>query len=121
MKPILKVLVRYALSTAIFFLILEIVAGMPFRWSLVLALLIALVARAFGDVAPKPQRRFTPYYVNLLPKWRAILTDYKILNGTEHWESIQEAWKSGPRPNHVFIRDGMWLNFVSSRRTSNAR
>jgi hypothetical protein len=103
----------YLVYAAIFYLIFGYVAGMPMRWSIVLALVIAGIHRNLLHLAPKSLARFTPYYLNVIPKWYEILTDYKIISGKEQWETIENTWKEKPYPEHLFIRDGMSLVFVS--------
>ena len=112
MSELVKRAIGYLFYAVIFYLIFDYVAEMPMRWSIVLALVIAGIHRHLLYVAPKSLARFTPYYMNVIPKWYEILTDYKMVNGKEQWQKIEDTWKERPFPDHVFIRDGMSLVFL---------
>jgi hypothetical protein len=113
MKELVKRAFGFLLYAVVFYLIFAYIADMPLRWSIVLALVIAGIHRHLLYVAPKTVRRFTPYYMNVIPNWYVILSDYKIISGKEHWRKIQDTWEDRPRPQYVFIRDGMSFVFVS--------
>ncbi|MFL6302507.1 MAG: hypothetical protein ACJ72H_03115 [Candidatus Sulfotelmatobacter sp.] len=112
-RELLKRALGYLLYAVVFYLILAYVAGLPMRWSIVLALLFTGIERRLLHFAPKPVQRFSPYYMNVHPNWYEILTDYKIISGKEQWEEIEDTWKHRPRPQPVFIRDGLCFVFVN--------
>src|SRR5579864_652096 len=110
---LLKRVAGYLLYGVVFYLIFAYVAGMPMRWSIVLALLFTSIERRLLHVAPKPVRRFTAHYITVHPKWYEILADYKMVNGLEDWNKIEDSWQERPRSEYVFLRDGISLVIVS--------
>lgn len=82
MRIILKRVAGYLLYSVILYVVLAYIAGMPMRWSIVLALVITSIERRLLHIT-KPERRFTPFYLNVIPHWGLILSDYRLVDSDE--------------------------------------
>ena len=86
-------------------------AGFQMKQSIVLALILTWIVSSIANAAPKETVRFSPYFVRVRPKWREILTDYKILKSDE-WEDFQDRMHAAKLPeNHIF-RTGVHFTLV---------
>lgn len=68
------------------------------RQSLVLALVLIFVVDQLHGVTKlllnKPH--FTPFCVSVVPKWRPLLSDLKLLNSDDEWKRFNDACQGSP-------------------------
>jgi hypothetical protein len=81
----LKSATHYVLISGALYLILAYLADLPMRQSIVLALVLAPLARKIASPTPKPAARFRPYRVSVSPDWYQLLTDFHLIDNPEEW------------------------------------
>lgn len=82
------------------------------RQSIVLALLMASLARGIEKVAAKPARRFSPYCVRVYPNWYELVTDFKLIAKPEEWDAIQQSIEELPSTEYCVLRNGICFTIV---------
>lgn len=75
--------------TGAYYVGLAYIADLLPRASLVLAIVLASLSTAV--LAPADRRRFSPYRVSVVPKWEALLSDFRVLKTHEEWDSLWKA------------------------------
>src|SRR5271167_1969660 len=91
MKALTKPFLYLLISAVVLYLVFIYLAQMSQRQSVVLAILFAFLLDGAIHAAPKPTLKFTPYWLRILPKWREILTDFKLMPSPEEWKAVQES------------------------------
>jgi hypothetical protein len=101
----------YVCVTALLYAVFAYPAGLSFRQSLVLAIvltiLLAYVERGIDNGMPKPGWRFRPYYVWVTPKWCELLADFKLIGTTEEWPAIEIVVRQEPLTEYLVLRSGI--------------
>ena len=108
----IKVVAVYLFVVGFLYLVLAYIAEFSMRQSMVLALLIASLARGIASAARKPARRFSPYYVRVNPYWPQLLTDFKLIDKDEEWHAIQKSFEDLPSTEYRFLRSGVCFTVV---------
>jgi hypothetical protein len=74
---------------------LAVAVGFSWKQAILLAVLAAYVERGLDTAVIKPRYTFEPYYVSIIPDWKQILADYRIVKQTgEDWEKFT-TWSEG--------------------------
>ena len=107
-KPVLGLLI-YVL---IVYLVLSYAAQVPARQSVVLALFFGILFQSVNHAAAKPILRFMPYWVSVVPKWYAILADFKLLQDPGDWPAVRDSSESVERWRFSIFRDALWFSVV---------
>ncbi len=102
----------YVFSAGFFYLILAYIADFSVAQSIVLALLLASLARGIEHAAPKPALKFSPYYVRVDPNWYQLLLDFKLISQPEEWHAIQSAVAELPISEYSVLRNGLCFTII---------
>jgi hypothetical protein len=97
----------YFITAGEFYLILVYIADLSIRQSIVLALMIASLARGLKSAAAKPAMRFSPYYIRVYPNWYDLLIDFKLIDKPEEWHAIQKSFEALPPTDYRVLRSGV--------------
>ena len=107
-----KALLHLLVYAAVLSLAFVYIAQLSVRQSVVLALLFAFVLDGVIHAAPKPTLRFTPYWVRICPQWHEILTDFKLVQSTDEWLTVQESVNSRERQSFSVFHDALWFSIL---------
>lgn len=108
----IKAVGGYLFRATFFYLIFTYLGDFSTRHSIVLAFLVAWLARALENAAAKPASRFSPYYVRVYPKWYDLLTDFKLIDKPEEWHAIQKSFEGLPTTEYRLLRNGIYFTVV---------
>ncbi len=53
------------------------------------------------------QKEFEPFYVEIQPQWKELLTDYKLIKGEKEWEELREIIREKVLPGYHVLRNGI--------------
>jgi hypothetical protein len=102
----------YALTAGALYLILAYIGDLPMRQSVVLALVLAPLARGIATAAPKPTYRFSPYCVHVYPNWHQLLTDFHLIDKPEDWGETEKSFEALPSTDYRVLRNGVRFTVV---------
>ena len=112
MKALTKPLLYLLISAVALYLVFVYAAQLSPRQSVVLAVLFAFLLDGAIHSAPKPTLKFTPYWIRIFPRWHEILTDFRLVQSSEDWKTVQEACGSANSRDFSVFRDALWFSVL---------
>jgi hypothetical protein len=112
MKALTKPLLYLLISAVALYLVFVYIAQLSARQSVVLAVLFAFLLDGAIHATPRPSLKFTPYWIRVYPKWHEILTDFKLIQSPEEWQTTCESSGSVTSREFSVFRDAVWFSVL---------